>query len=95
MSLSTGSCWSVKTYCPVPGFDPTLPASNDYEHGFETRLMKKDVSLVLEEASKVNIDLQFAKKAHEYYQAVVDKGLDHKDIGIMLQHISELKERDE
>jgi 3-hydroxyisobutyrate dehydrogenase len=95
MSLSTGSCWSVKTNCPVPGFDPSLPADNDYEHGFESRLMKKDISLVLKEASKANIDLQFAKKAIEYYQALEDSGFAKKDIGIMLQHISKLKERDE
>lgn len=74
MSVSTGSCFSVKNYCPIPGFDPTLPASNNYEHGFETRLMKKDVSLVLKEAAEQNIDLQFAKKAYEYYEAIEKKG---------------------
>lgn len=95
MSLSTGSCWSVKTYCPIPGFDPHLPASHDYDHGFESRLMKKDVGLALKEASRVNIDLQFGKKAMKYWQDIEDRGWAKKDIGIMLQHIAELKEKDE
>uniref|UniRef100_A0A7S3J5B7 3-hydroxyisobutyrate dehydrogenase n=1 Tax=Euplotes harpa TaxID=151035 RepID=A0A7S3J5B7_9SPIT len=40
MSLSTGMCWAVKVNTPIPGFDPSLPASHDYEHGFEVNLMK-------------------------------------------------------
>jgi 3-hydroxyisobutyrate dehydrogenase-like beta-hydroxyacid dehydrogenase len=90
MALSTGSSWSVKVNCPVKGIDPTLPADNDYEHGFESRLMKKDVSLVLKEAEHFKINLGFAKKAYGYYDEIEKKGLGHKDIGILLHHILEI-----
>ena len=87
MSLSTGMCWAVKVNTPVPGFDKSLPASNNYDHGFEVNLMKKDVSLVLDEAKKVDLDLQFAQKSYEYYKDAEDKGMGKKDISIMFQHL--------
>ena len=33
-STSSGQCWSLTTYCPVPGPVPTSPANNDYKPGF-------------------------------------------------------------
>ena len=33
-STSSGQCWSLTTYCPVPGPVPTSPANNDYKAGF-------------------------------------------------------------
>lgn len=92
MSLSTGSCWSVKDYNPVPGCGDSLPSSNDYNHGFETALMKKDVSLVKEEAKKLNLTLQFADKAYDYYDKLEKLGYGKKDIGILLHHIAEIEE---
>ena len=32
-STSSGQCWSINTYCPVPGPVPTSPANNDYQPG--------------------------------------------------------------
>lgn len=45
MSTSSGSCWSINTYCPVPGVGPTTPADNDYKPGFASSLMIKDATL--------------------------------------------------
>ena len=33
-STSSGQCWSLTTYCPVPGPVPTSPANRDYKPGF-------------------------------------------------------------
>ena len=44
-STSSGQCWSLTTYCPVPGPVPTSPANNDYRPGFATDLMLKDLDL--------------------------------------------------
>ena len=33
-STSSGQCWSLTTYCPVPGPVPTSPANNEYRPGF-------------------------------------------------------------
>ncbi|MCP5001669.1 MAG: 3-hydroxyisobutyrate dehydrogenase, partial [Hyphomicrobiales bacterium] len=49
-STSSGQCWSINTYCPVPGPVPASPANNDYKPGFATALMLKDLKLAQEAA---------------------------------------------
>src|SRR6202163_845832 len=49
-STSSGQCWSLTTYCPVPGPVPTSPANNEYKPGFATALMLKDLRLSQEAA---------------------------------------------
>ena len=44
---ATGNCWAVHTNCPVPGPVPTSPANNDFEPGFATALMNKDLGLAM------------------------------------------------
>jgi 3-hydroxyisobutyrate dehydrogenase len=51
-STSSGQCWSLTSYCPVPGPVPTSPANNDYKPGFAANLMLKDLRLS-QEASLV------------------------------------------
>ena len=50
-STSSGQCWSLNTYCPVPGPVPTSPANRDYAPGFAADLMLKDLKLA-QEASR-------------------------------------------
>src|SRR5690606_7242032 len=47
-STSSGQCWSLTTYCPVPGPVPTSPANRDYKPGFAAALMLKDLKLAQE-----------------------------------------------
>ncbi|TAJ27752.1 3-hydroxyisobutyrate dehydrogenase [Bosea sp. (in: a-proteobacteria)] len=49
-STSSGQCWSLTTYCPVPGPVPTSPANNGYKPGFASALMLKDLKLAQEAA---------------------------------------------
>jgi 3-hydroxyisobutyrate dehydrogenase len=49
-STSSGQCWSLTTYCPVPGPVPTSPANRDYRPGFAAALMLKDLKLSQEAA---------------------------------------------
>jgi 3-hydroxyisobutyrate dehydrogenase len=44
-SKSSGQCWSLTTYCPVPGPVPGSPANRGYTPGFATALMEKDLAL--------------------------------------------------
>ncbi len=44
-STASGQCWSLNTYCPVPGPVPTSPANNDYQAGFTAAMMLKDLRL--------------------------------------------------
>jgi 3-hydroxyisobutyrate dehydrogenase len=45
MSAASGQCWSLTTYCPVPGPVPTAPSNRGYQGGFATNLMLKDLKL--------------------------------------------------
>ena len=49
-STSSGQCWSLTTYCPVPGPVPSSPANNGYKPGFAASLMLKDLRLAQEAA---------------------------------------------
>ena len=49
-STSSGQCWSLTSYCPVPGPVPTSPANNGYRPGFSAALMLKDLRLAQEAA---------------------------------------------
>jgi 3-hydroxyisobutyrate dehydrogenase len=42
-SASSGQCWSLTSYCPVPGPVPASPANNGYKAGFAAALMLKDL----------------------------------------------------
>jgi 3-hydroxyisobutyrate dehydrogenase len=52
-STSSGQCWSLTSYCPVPGPVPTSPANNGYKPGFAANLMLKDLKLA-QEAAQAN-----------------------------------------
>src|SRR5262249_11096205 len=44
-SQSSGQCWSLTKYCPVPGPVPTSPANHDFQPGFTAAMMLKDLKL--------------------------------------------------
>ena len=68
-SVSSGHCWSMTSYCPVPGVGPTSPADNDYQGGFATALMLKDLKLAMEAAGLVGADVPMGNRAAELYTA--------------------------
>ena len=82
-SKASGQSWSMTSYCPVPGVGPTTPADNDYQGGFATALMLKDLKLAMEAAVSVNADVPMGERAAELY-AQFDKagngGLDFSAI---------------
>ena len=49
-SKSSGQCWSMTNYCPVPGPVPTSPANRDYQAGFTAAMMLKDLKLAQDAA---------------------------------------------
>jgi 3-hydroxyisobutyrate dehydrogenase len=73
-STSSGQCWSLTSYCPVPGPVPTSPANNGYKPGFAGALMLKDLLLSQEAAGSVSAATALGKHATDLYQAFVDGG---------------------
>ncbi|MEV6562717.1 3-hydroxyisobutyrate dehydrogenase [Nocardia sp. NPDC051756] len=67
VSTASGQSWALTTYCPVPGPVPTSPANNDYQPGFATALMNKDLGLAANALRENSIDGQLGLLAAEIY----------------------------
>lgn len=67
-SVSSGQCWSMTSYCPVPGVGPQSPADNDYQAGFATALMLKDLKLAMQAAEAAGSATPMGHRARELYE---------------------------
>jgi len=68
-SKASGQCWSMTSYCPVPGVGPQTPADNDYQGGFATALMLKDLKLAMAAAQSAGAPVPMGHRAAELYAA--------------------------
>ena len=66
-STSSGQCWSLTSYCPVPGPVPTSPANRDYRPGFAAALMLKDLKLAQEAAQASGAVTPLGAEATQLY----------------------------
>jgi 3-hydroxyisobutyrate dehydrogenase len=73
-STSSGQCWSINTYCPVPGPVPTSPANNDYKPGFAVDLMLKDLKLSQEAAQSNGAITPMGAQATQLYSLFSSMG---------------------
>ena len=73
-STSSGSCWSINTYCPAPGIGPKSPADNDYRPGFAADLMLKDLNLSQTAAETAGATTELGRHARDIYAAFVESG---------------------
>jgi len=74
MAAASGQCWSVTTYCPVPGPVPTSPANRDYTGGFATALMLKDLKLSQAAAAGAGAVTPLGAEAAQLYALFAAKG---------------------
>ena len=77
-SQSSGYCWSLNAYTPMPGVGVESPADNEYKGGFATALMLKDLRLAMDAAGSVDATTVLGAKAAEIYEKLADDhaGLD-------------------
>ncbi|SFQ54704.1 3-hydroxyisobutyrate dehydrogenase [Roseivivax halotolerans] len=73
VSTSSGSSWSMNTYCPAPGVGPKSPADNDYKPGFAADLMLKDLRLSQAAAETADADTPLGAAAMALYAAFVEE----------------------
>jgi len=73
-SVSSGQSWSMTSYCPVPGVGPETPADRDYQGGFATALMLKDLRLAMDAAKDAGADTPMGARATELYEAFAAAG---------------------
>ena len=72
ISTSTGSCWAVNSYCPIKGVGPISPADKDYEGGFATALMYKDLGLAVDAAEETVSNIEYGFQTYKKYKRVTE-----------------------
>ncbi len=88
-SKASGQSWSMTAYCPVPGVGPETPADRNYEGGFATALMLKDMKLAMEAAQSVGAYVPMGGEAEELYQRFADRGGAGKDFSALIKMIDD------
>jgi len=78
-SKSSGQCWSMTSYCPVPGPVPTSPANRDYQAGFTAAMMLKDLKLAQEAAQAAGATTPMGAQAATVYERYCAKGESGRD----------------
>lgn len=73
-SVSSGQSWSMTSYAPLPGVGPKSPADNDYQGGFATALMLKDLNLAVEAARQADAKTPLGERAAELYNQFSEAG---------------------
>jgi 3-hydroxyisobutyrate dehydrogenase len=85
-SVSSGQSWSMTSYCPLPGIGPVTPADRDYEGGFATALMLKDLRLAMAAADGVDAATPMGRRAAELYTRFADEqGQGGKDFSAIIR----------
>jgi 3-hydroxyisobutyrate dehydrogenase len=91
MSTSSGSCWSINTYCPVPGVGPTTPADNDYKPGFASSLMIKDAGLAQVAAEQSGQATPMGARALELYKEFASQSGEDLDFSGIITWLERLE----
>ena len=94
-SQASGQNWSMTSYCPVPGVGPETPADRQYEGGFATALMLKDLKLAMEAAQSVNAYTPMGAEAETLYQRFANLGGAGKDFSAIIKMIDDSWEKPE
>jgi 3-hydroxyisobutyrate dehydrogenase len=86
-SKSSGQCWSMTNYCPVPGPVPASPANRDYQAGFTAAMMLKDLKLSQDAAKAAGAKTQLGADAARIYSAYVESGEAGRDFSGIFRFI--------
>jgi 3-hydroxyisobutyrate dehydrogenase len=86
-SKSSGQCWSMTSYCPVPGPVPTSPANRDYQAGFTANMMLKDLKLAQEAARGVRAATPLGAGAAAIYSQYVEGGDGGRDFSGIIRFL--------
>jgi 3-hydroxyisobutyrate dehydrogenase len=83
-SNASGQCWSMTSYCPVPGVVDNVPSNNEYQPGFMAKMMLKDLHLAQRAAENVGAAIPLGAEAAELYTLFVNQGFGEMDFsGVM------------
>ena len=92
-STASGQCWSLTSYCPVPGPVPASPANRDYQPGFAAAMMLKDLRLSQEAAEKSGVATELGRHAADLYTRFAESGHELTDFSGIINMIREQGEK--
>ncbi len=84
-SKASGQCWSMTSYCPVPGPVPSAPSNRNYDGGFMAGLMLKDLKLAMAAAQAAGASVPMGTLAKNLYQNFVNLGGAPKDFSAIIK----------
>ena len=87
-SRSSGQCWSLTSYCPVPGPVPSSPANRDYRAGFTAAMMAKDLRLAQAAAQSVDAPTPMGAQAQSLYALFANRGHGGLDFSAIIRMIA-------
>uniref|UniRef100_A0A915K3L3 3-hydroxyisobutyrate dehydrogenase n=1 Tax=Romanomermis culicivorax TaxID=13658 RepID=A0A915K3L3_ROMCU len=73
INTSSGRNWSCDTYNPAPNIKPGCIASKNYEGGFQTTLMTKDLGLAQSVATSTMSPIPLGSLCHQIYRIMLAK----------------------
>jgi 3-hydroxyisobutyrate dehydrogenase len=85
VAKSSGQSWSVTTYYPWPGPVPTAPSNRDYDGGFATAMMLKDLKLAQDAAAKAGASTPLGAQTEALFQLFDRLGYGGRDFSGILQ----------
>ncbi len=86
-STASGQCWSLTSYCPVPGPVPASPANNGYKPGFAASLMLKDLMLAQDAARASGAATPLGAAAAQLYALFAASGGDSRDFSGIIEFL--------
>uniref|UniRef100_A0A8C5AIF1 3-hydroxyisobutyrate dehydrogenase n=1 Tax=Gadus morhua TaxID=8049 RepID=A0A8C5AIF1_GADMO len=89
LNMSSGRCWSSDSYNPVPGVMEGVPSGNNYQGGFGTTLMAKDLGLAQSTATNTKTPVPLGSLAHQIYRVMCARGYANKDFSSVFQFLRE------
>ena len=90
MNVSTAKCWSGEVNNPHPAAARHIgsgASAKEYEGGFASALMLKDLNLAMDAGEEEGLALPVAGLTRDLYRLAGMHGYGHKDFGVMLQFL--------
>ena len=91
-SKSSGQCWSMTSYCPVPGPVPASPANRDYKAGFTTAMMLKDLTLAQRAAAGVGVATPMGALAQALHGMNAQSGRGNLDFSSVINMLKGIRQ---
>lgn len=89
VSNSSGQCWAMSKYIPVPDVLPDVPANRNYQPGFTAAMMLKDLKLSQAAALKTHTNTRLGEKAASIYQHFNDEGFGDLDFSAIIKSVQQ------